>query len=84
RDGELIRVKPHRMVDVKTGDVLVKHSAGGGGVGNPAERDPEAVRDDLRNGLVSAEAALEVYRVAINAETFLIDDAETQKLRGGK
>ena len=84
RDGELIRVKPHRMVDIKTGDVLVKHSAGGGGVGNPAERDPEAVLNDLRNGLVSAEAALDVYRVAIDAETLVIDEAETRKLRGGE
>jgi len=30
RDGEEIRAKPHRLVPIKTGDVIVKHSSGGG------------------------------------------------------
>ena len=53
RDGEDIRVKPHRLVPVKTGDVLVKHSSGGGGVGNPAERDPEMVREDVEKEFIT-------------------------------
>ena len=47
RNGEDIRVKPHRMVEVHEGDILVKHSSGGGGVGNPAECDPEMGRENL-------------------------------------
>src|SRR5208282_3583403 len=43
RGEEKIRLKPHRLETVKTGDVVEKFSAGGGGVGNPAERDPEMV-----------------------------------------
>jgi N-methylhydantoinase B len=82
RGGEMIRVKPHRMVEIKTGDVLVKHSAGGGGVGNPTDRDPEAVRKDLQNGLVSAEAALDTYRVVVDPDSLEIDEAATRKLRG--
>ena len=31
------------------------HTGGGGGYGDPAERDPEAVRLDLREGYVSEE-----------------------------
>jgi N-methylhydantoinase B len=84
RDGEMIRIKPHRMVDIKTGDVLVKHSAGGGGVGNPIERNPEAVCEDVRNGFVSIEAARETYGVVVNSETFAVDQAETTRLRQAK
>ena len=35
--------------------------SGGGGFGDPAERDPNMVADDVRNGYVSAEAALRDY-----------------------
>jgi N-methylhydantoinase B len=61
RGAELIPVKTHRMVPSMPGDVLVKHSAGGGGVGHPAERDRQQVREDVRNGVVSPEAAREIY-----------------------
>lgn len=81
RNGEDIRVKPHRLVPVKTGDVLVKHSSGGGGVGNPAERDPEMVREDVENELVSIATAKEVYRVAIDPDTLQVDELATKALR---
>ena len=81
RDGELIRVKPHRMVDVEEGDVLVKESSGGGGVGHPWERDPEAVREDVRKEFVSLEAARDIYCVALDEDTLDIDEAATQALR---
>jgi 5-oxoprolinase (ATP-hydrolysing) len=38
---------------VKPGDVIRVLSAGGGGVGNPAEREPERVEDDRLNGYVT-------------------------------
>jgi N-methylhydantoinase B len=81
RSGEDIRVKPHRLVDVKEGDILIKHSSGGGGVGDPAERDPEMVREDVENELVSLQAARDVYKVVIDPATFKIDQAATKKLR---
>jgi N-methylhydantoinase B len=81
RDGEDIRLKPHRLVDIKTGDIIIKHSSGGGGVGDPAERDPEMVRKDVENRLVSVGAARDVYNVAIDPDGFRIDEAETTKLR---
>ncbi|MGH6725069.1 MAG: hypothetical protein ACREB8_00820, partial [Pseudolabrys sp.] len=81
RNGEDIRVKPHRLVDVKEGDILIKHSSGGGGVGEPAERDPEMVREDVENGLVSLQAAREIYKVVVDAKTLKIDRAATKKLR---
>jgi N-methylhydantoinase B len=81
RNGEDIRVKPHRLVEVKTGDVLVKHSSGGGGVGDPAARDPELVREDVENELVSLQAAREVYKVALDPRTLAVDEAQTRRLR---
>jgi N-methylhydantoinase B len=61
--------------------VLVKHSSGGGGVGDPAARDPEMVRADVENELVSLEAAREVYKVALDPHTLKVDEAETRRLR---
>jgi N-methylhydantoinase B len=45
------------------GDVLRIISPGGGGYGNPKERDREAVRRDLREGKISAAVARDVYGV---------------------
>ena len=69
------------MVEVKEGDIIIKQSSGGGGVGDPAERDPEMVLEDVINELVSVEAAREVYKVAIDLESRTIDEEETSKLR---
>jgi len=45
------------------GDVLRIVSPGGGGYGDPGERDPEAVKRDLREGKISAAIARDVYGV---------------------
>jgi len=45
------------------GDVLRIVSPGGGGYGNPSERDKEAVRRDLREGKISAQVARDVYGI---------------------
>ncbi len=82
RDGHPIRVKPHRMIEIKTGDVLVKISGGGGGVGNPFERPPATVALDVKNEMISAEAARKLYGVAVDPVTFAVDAAETRRLRG--
>jgi N-methylhydantoinase B len=43
---------------IQPNDVLVLESGGGGGWGNPAERDPAAVADDIENGFVTEIAAM--------------------------
>ena len=40
---------------------LVARSPGGGGWGDPTERDRELVRRDVSDGLVSPDAARDVY-----------------------
>ena len=82
RGEEMIFARCHRMHQLKTGDIVVKYSSGGAGVGNPAERDPEKVKEDVINELISLKAAEEVYKVAIDPTTMEIDRERTRSLRG--
>ena len=50
---------------LRPGDVVRLLTAGGGGWGDPFERDPEAVLRDVRDGFASVEAAEREYGVAI-------------------
>jgi N-methylhydantoinase B len=50
---------------LRAGDVVVERTAGGGGYGDPLEREPEAVERDLRFGYISAAAAQSVYGVVV-------------------
>ncbi len=81
RGNEKIRVKPHRMAEIKKGDIVVKLSSGGAGVGDPWERPIENVVRDVRNEKVTAEAARLIYGVVLDAATFKVDETATRKLR---
>ncbi len=74
-------LEPHRPMKLKGGDHLVTFSGGGAGVGRPEDRDPTAVRDDVRNELVSVGMARDVYKVVIDPQTFEIDQTGTAELR---
>ncbi|TYO95978.1 hydantoinase B/oxoprolinase family protein [Desulfallas thermosapovorans] len=47
---------------------VILETAGGGGFGNPRDRSPEAVRQDVRSGLVSGEAARKQYGIELDEE----------------
>ncbi|WP_323173635.1 hydantoinase B/oxoprolinase family protein [Natrialba sp. PRR66] len=64
----------------RKGEVISNRTGGGGGYGNPSDRDPEAVREDVIDGYVSREAAREEYDVALT-EDDEIDCEETDRLR---
>jgi N-methylhydantoinase B len=81
RGGEQIEVKSHRMYQIRTGDVLVKIGGGGAGVGNPFERDPEKVRDDVMNEMITLQEAREAYGVVLNPKTLEVDLEQTAVLR---
>jgi N-methylhydantoinase B len=67
------------------GDILRVETPGGGGWGDPSGRDPEAVRLDVMRGLVSRDAAKNIYRVALGrAPEVRVDEEETRKLRKKK
>ena len=56
-------------------------SPGGGGWGDPFDRDVEHVLRDTRDGIVSPEAAEAVYGVALSADLRQINLDKTMKLR---
>ena len=66
-------------VSVKEGDVLYFNTWGGGGWGDPLERDADQVRVDVSRGLVSAEGAKR-YGVVIVADG-TVNSAATDTLR---
>jgi len=50
------------MYEIPAGERLVLQTPGGGGIGNPAERDRDAVAQDLSDGLISQESARKLYK----------------------
>lgn len=69
------------VVRANRGDVLTIMTPGGGGWGNPLERDPARVARDVVRDLVSVAAAREQYGVVFDERTRQVDDAATQQLR---
>lgn len=56
-------------------------TGGGGGYGNPLERDEDQVLQDVLDGYVSLQAAEEQYGVVIDSTNFTIDKEATLKKR---
>ena len=69
-------------VRLKKGMRVAFELGGGGGYGNPLERDPERVRTDVLRGYVTREGARKSYGVALR-DDLSIDAAATQALRSG-
>ena len=73
-------------IELKKGDHIYFGQSGGGGVGNPLERDPQLVLKDVMDGWLSVEAAKKYYGVAIKVgdEEALeceVDEKATEELR---
>ena len=68
---------------IEAGDLFVHRTAGGGGFGDPARRDPERVEEDVLEGKVSLERARELYGVVLVGEGGGVDTGATAALRGG-
>ena len=63
------------------GTRIVLKTAGGGGFGNPMERNPERVLRDVEEGLISVKRAKEQYGVVFNPEANRISEESTIRLR---
>jgi N-methylhydantoinase B len=74
-------LRPLETLEMRPGDRLEMFIPGGGGYGNPFEREPERVLEDVLNHYVSLEAAEQVYGVAIDRQTLSIDLERTRLLR---
>jgi N-methylhydantoinase B len=68
-------------VQLAEGDRVNVIAGGGGGYGDPLERDIEEVRWDVINGYVSIERAKQDYGVILFPDTFEIDIKATKQLR---
>jgi N-methylhydantoinase B len=68
-------------VALEPGDAVCVEAGGGGGFGPSWERPVERVREDVRQGYVTLESAREAYGVALDSDTFEIDETETIRLR---
>lgn len=82
--GTDLEEHPYHYVDnvkVKKGDVLHIYGAGGGGWGDPLERDPLMVQRDVIQGKVSPESARADYGVVLRNPAWEIDDRGTMTLR---
>ena len=64
-------------VILNKGDVLRIQTGGGGGWGNPFDRDPALVAEDVADAMVSIAGALKDYGVVVDAATFEVDEAAT-------
>ncbi|EKU47559.1 hydantoinase B/oxoprolinase family protein [Brevibacterium casei] len=59
-------------------EVLVNATGGGGGYGDPLQRDFDAIAKDVRNEFISVEAAERDYQVIINSQGEIDYDATTE------
>jgi N-methylhydantoinase B len=93
RDGEAGSVgtasgeqlHPKRQQLIPAGERVVLKLPGGGGYGDPLERDPELVRRDAEDGLISPAHAREAYGVVLTGDEgrFSVDEKATERWRAG-
>jgi N-methylhydantoinase B len=81
RKGKSIKLRTLSSAYLRPGDVIWTKSGGGGGLGDPLERDIEKVRWDVLNGYISNKVARNVYGVVISPKTFVVNDKATTALR---
>jgi acetophenone carboxylase len=70
-----------KITPLMNGDTFYVPVGGGAGYGDVLERDPQAVMDDLRNGLTSHWAARNIYKVVYDEKTLRLSPEETEQLR---
>jgi N-methylhydantoinase B len=68
---------------VEEGTIVGVRSAGGGGYGDPLDREAERVAHDVREGYVSAKAARDLYGLVLD-KSGRVDAAATDALRKRK
>jgi len=78
KSGKMLRTKGFQVIP--DGERLLLNLPGGGGLGDSSTRDPALVARDVRDALVSVDAAKSRYRVVVSADGAL-DEAATRALR---
>jgi N-methylhydantoinase B len=76
RGDEETALKTKHAYQLHAGDVLSVRTPGGGGLGDPMQRDPQLVADDVRRSYITKERAASVYGVVLD-ERGEVDEAQT-------
>ncbi len=79
--GKLLKPLKANNIALKAGDIVTINTGGGGGFGNPRERDIELLRRDVLDGYVTREGAKRDYGVAFTADGLEVDHETTRQLR---
>jgi N-methylhydantoinase B len=80
-DGQRRVLRTFVTQPIFPGEACETRNSGGGGWGDPLDRDPERVRQDVRNGFVSVARARQVYGVVVDAAGLKVDLAATRQQR---
>ena len=78
-DGTRTELPSKVTTFLQQGDHLRTVTPGGGGWGDPLEREPERVARDVREGFVSTARAAEVYGVVVGADGAVNNSATTTR-----
>ena len=81
RKDEPLPLRTMSSAYLEPGDMVWTKSGGGGGVGDPLDREAEKVRWDLINEYISRQVSRDVYGVVIDPQTFVVDYEATRALR---
>ena len=88
RDGREQPLAPIGLVALQPGEWIRGLESGGGGYGDPLERDPERVRHDVLEGWISAPRARDTYGVVLSgsreSDDLAVDAEATARLRRGR
>jgi len=66
------------------GDVVIMDAAGGGGYGDPLERELALVERDVADGYVSIDRANADYGAVVDPRTMKADQEASKKLRASR
>ena len=78
-DGTRVDAPPAASLEVREGERIVSVTTGGGGYGDPLDREPARVLDDVLEQRVSRERARTVYGVVLSEDA--VDETATLALR---
>jgi N-methylhydantoinase B len=81
RGGKKVKLRTNDIQYIKPGDMIWTRSGGGGGIGNPIDREVEQVQWDVLNEYISVKKARKTYGVVIDSETLEVDHEATTRLR---
>jgi N-methylhydantoinase B len=83
-DGSVVRLPSMGVESLDAGERIESTWSGGGGYGDPLQREPDRVARDVEEGLTSVTRAREVYGVALSRSEggrMTVDVGATRRLR---